>query len=172
VRSIVYQQLSGKAAATIFGRVRALFPAAHFPTAAEISARSDEELRACGLSQQKLSYLRDLTARAADGRLDFARIGELADEEVIAHLSAVRGIGRWSAEMFLMFHLGRRDVWPVDDLGIRKAVMVLHQLPAMPTPRELGPIGERYRPFRSVASWYLWRLLELTPEEQQGLVEP
>ncbi len=170
VRSIVYQQLSGKAAATIFGRVRELFAGDRFPSADQIGQKSDAELRACGLSQQKLSYLRDLAARASDGRLDFSRVGELPDEVVIEHLTAVRGIGRWSAEMFLMFHLGRHDVWPVDDLGIRKAVMVLHGLPSMPAPRELHPIGERYRPYRSVASWYLWRLLELTPEDQAAVI--
>ena len=172
VRSIVFQQLSGKAAATIFGRLRALFPSAEFPTAAQLADKSDAELRGCGLSGQKLSYLRDLCMRVMDGRLDFADFAALADEAVIERLITVRGIGRWSAEMFLMFHLGRLDVWPIDDLGIRKGVMILHALPQLPSARELSPLGERYRPYRTVASYYLWRLTELAPAEKARIAAP
>ena len=172
LRAIVYQQLSGKAAATIFGRLRALFSSSEFPTAAQLNGKTDQELRACGLSTQKLSYVRDLAARAGDGRLSFVDLEELADEAVIARLVSVRGIGRWSAEIFLMFHLGRLDVWPADDLGIRKAVGMLHALPELPSARELPALGERYRPYRSVASYYLWRLLDLPPDEQARIISP
>ena len=166
LRSIVFQQLSGKAATTIFDRVRGLFPAARFPSAGEVLAKSDAELRGCGLSGQKLGYVRDLCSRVADGRLDFAALPDLSDDEVIQKVTEVKGIGRWTAEMFLMFHLGRLDVWPVDDLGIRKGVGLLHGHAELPTAKQLEPLRARYSPYASVATWYLWRLLEL-PEEDQ-----
>lgn len=172
VRSIVYQQLSGKAAATIFGRFRALFPGPEdvFPTPAQIRAVPDEQLRACGLSGQKLGYLRDLCARAEDGRLDLLALDALDDEAIVARLTEVRGFGRWSAEMFLMFHLGRLDVWPVADLGIRKGVMLLHGLTEMPGAQQMQEVGARYRPYATVASWYLWRLFDLPAEAREALL--
>jgi 3-methyladenine DNA glycosylase/8-oxoguanine DNA glycosylase len=185
IRSIVYQQLSGKAAATIHGRLMALVAlggpggpggsapqGSEFPSAASILSRSDAELRACGLSAQKLSYLRDLCSRVHDGRLDLTALDELSDAEVLARLVEVRGFGRWSAEMFLMFQLGRLDLWPVDDLGVRKAMMKLRGLDEPPSRRELEALGEPYRPYRTVASWYLWRLLDLPAEEQDALFVP
>ena len=174
IRSIVYQQLSGKAAATIHGRLMALVAPgpAEFPAPASILARSDAELRACGLSAQKLGYLRDLCSRVHDGRLDLAALDRLADEEALARLVEVRGFGRWSAEMFLMFQLGRLDLWPVDDLGVRKAVMKLRRLDEPPSRRGLEALGEPYRPFRTVASWYLWRLHDLPKEDQDAICAP
>ncbi len=167
-RSIVYQQLSGKAAGTIFGRVRALFPQPQFPTAQQILAVSDEDLRGCGLSSQKLGYLRDLCRRVAAKELDLGRLSTLDDQAVIDELTAVKGIGRWSAQMFLMFYLGRLNVWPEADLGIRSAVRILHGHDELPTAKIMAEVGARYSPYASVASWYLWRLLELPSEERDA----
>lgn len=162
VRSIVYQQLSGKAAATIFGRFRALYPADRFPTAQEIRRTHHTKLRACGLSRQKQAALRDLCKHVAEERLPLHDVEELDDEALIERLTAVRGIGRWSAQMFLMFQLGRLDQWPVDDLGVRKGVALLLGMDgALPDKREMEAWGERCRPYRTVASWYLWRSLEI-----------
>lgn len=158
VRSIIYQQLSGKAAATIYGRFRALF-GQKFPTPAEILDAEDDALRGCGLSRAKLAYVRDLCAKIEDGSLTPEALDDMGDELIIEALTRVHGFGRWSAEIFLMFHLGRLDVWPAADLGIRKAIAALHEVP-MPSPREATLLGERYRPYRTVASWYLWRSLE------------
>lgn len=164
VQSIVYQQLSGKAAATIFGRFRALFDGEHFPTAEQILAIPEQTLRACGLSTAKTLYVRSLCQAVLEQPRFLSDCESLTDEDVVKRLTSVRGIGRWSAEMFLMFHLGRLDVWPVGDLGVRKAVQRLYGLTDLPSPKELSAIGERYAPYRSVASWYLWRLLELSTE--------
>jgi DNA-3-methyladenine glycosylase II len=160
VRSIVYQQLSGKAAATIHGRFAALFHPQPFPDPHAILARDDEALRACGLSRQKIASLRDLCSRVASGSLPLAELDGLPDLQVTEHLTQVRGIGRWSAEMFLMFHLGRLDVWPSGDLGIQKGVARLYGLRKRPTPKRMEQLGEPFRPYRTVASWYLWRLVD------------
>ena len=160
VGSIVSQQLSTKAAATIFGRFLALFPDGHIPDAAAIAAHSDEVLRGVGLSGQKVSYLRDLSARIADGRLKLDEIETLPDEEVIERLVAVRGFGRWTAEMFLMFRLHRPDVLPGGDLGIVVAIQRLYKLRKRPDAKRVLKIGEAWRPYRSVASWYLWQSLK------------
>ena len=160
VRAIVYQQLSGKAAATIYGRFRALFPADAFPEATAILATHHARLSKCGLSRQKRAAIKDLCQHVAGGRLPLGDLDPLADDEVIERLTAVRGIGRWSAHMFMMFHLGRIDVWPVDDLGVRKGLMRVRELGQMPTPKAMDALGEPYRPFRSIAAWYLWRSLE------------
>jgi 3-methyladenine DNA glycosylase/8-oxoguanine DNA glycosylase len=157
VRAIVYQQLSGKAASTIYGRLRGLFSPDTFPTPREILEVPDETLRAVGLSRQKVGYVRDLCARAADGRLDLDALATSSDDEVLRSVTAVRGFGRWSAEMFLIFHLGRLDVWPIDDLAIRKALAALHGRRREPKRHVLDALGERYRPYRTVAAWYLWR---------------
>jgi DNA-3-methyladenine glycosylase II len=159
VRATVGQQLSARAAATIFGRLIALFPDGHI-TPAAINELDDATLRRVGLSSQKLSYLRDLAARIADGRLALDELDALPDEEVIARLTTVRGFGRWTAEMFLLFRLNRADVLPVGDLGIVKAVQRLYGLRKPPDPRKLTKIGEPWRPYRSVASWYLWQSLK------------
>jgi DNA-3-methyladenine glycosylase II len=156
-RAIVYQQLAGKAAATIHGRlVDALGGEV---SAAAISAASDEALRRAGLSRQKLGYLRDLAARAVEVGIE--DLHARGDEEIIASLRAVKGIGLWTAQMFLMFRLGRPDVLPVHDLGIRKAAQRLFRLRGLPAPAKLEALAEPWRPYRTVACWYLWRSLEL-----------
>ena len=160
VRSIVYQQLSGKAAATIHARVLALFPEGRFPTPEEVLDADEAALRGCGLSRQKLAALRDLCVKVESGDLPLDRIDDLDDEPVIEALTQVHGIGRWSAEMYLLFHLGRLDVWPVTDLGIRKAVARLVGREDLPHPDAVREVGERFRPYRSVATWYLWRTLD------------
>lgn len=160
VGSIVSQQLSTKAAATIFGRFLALFPGNHIPDAAAIAAHSDEVLRSVGLSGQKVGYLRDLSARIVDGRLNLDELEGLPDEAVIERLVSVKGFGRWTAEMFLMFRLHRPDVLPGGDLGIVVAIQRLYKLRKRPDAKRVLKIGEAWRPYRSVASWYLWQSLK------------
>jgi len=160
VGAIVSQQLSTRAAATIFGRFLALFPDGEIPDAAAIAAVEDAALRGVGLSGQKVGYLRDLSARIADGRLRLDELEALPDDEVIERLTSVKGFGRWTAEMFLMFRLHRPDVLPVGDLGIVKAVQKLYRLRKTPNPKRILKIGEAWRPYRSVASWYLWQTLK------------
>jgi DNA-3-methyladenine glycosylase II len=159
VGAIVSQQLSTKAAATIFGRFVALFPDGAIPGAAAIHALEDQTLRGVGLSGQKVGYLRDLCARIGDQRLNLDELDALSDEEVIERLTAVKGFGRWTAEMFLMFRLHRPDVLPVGDLGIVTAIQRLYGLRKRPDPKRILKIGEPWRPYRSVASWYLWQTL-------------
>jgi DNA-3-methyladenine glycosylase II len=163
VGAVVSQQLSTKAAATIFGRFLALFETGQIPGAGAIAALGDDELRRVGLSGQKIGYLRDLSARIMDGRLDLDALDQLPDDMVIERLTAVKGFGRWTAEMFLMFRLHRPDVLPVGDLGIVTAVQKLYGLRTRPGPERLLKIGEAWRPYRSVASWYLWQTLLNTP---------
>ena len=160
IGAIVSQQLSTKAAATIFGRFVALFPDGHIRDAAAIAGQSDAALRAVGLSGQKVGYLRDLSARIADGRLQLDELDALPDEDVIERLTAVKGFGRWTAEMFLMFRLHRPDVLPAGDLGIVNAIQRLYRLRKRPDARRILKIGEAWRPYRSVASWYLWQSLK------------
>jgi len=160
LRSIIYQQLSGASAGAIEGRVLDLFDAGR-PTPHALAGLSDARLRNAGLSRQKISYCRDLARCALERELPSARaLGTLDDEVIIDQLISVKGIGRWTVQMMLMSNLGRPDVWPVDDFGVRKGYMVCHGLDAMPTPKGLEPLGERYRPWRSVASWYFWREAE------------
>src|SRR5262249_12737194 len=159
--AIVSQQLSTKAAATIFGRFRALFPAGAITDAHDLSKLDDAALRGVGLSRQKVAYLRDLSARIIDGRLNLEELDTLEDEEVVARLVAVKGFGRWTAEMFLMFRLHRPDVLPVGDLGIVNAVQRLYRLRKRPDPKRLMKLGEPWRPYRSVACWYLWQSLRM-----------
>jgi DNA-3-methyladenine glycosylase II len=160
VRAIVYQQLAGAAAAAIHGRLIASMDGEVTPE--RMLALSDETLRAVGLSGAKVASLRDLAAKVLDGTvvLDSRRIRALSDEDLIERLSAVRGIGRWTAEMFLIFHLRRLDVWPTGDLGVRKGYGLAWGIPT-PTPRQLEPLGNPYRPYRSVVAWYCWRAAEL-----------
>src|SRR3989442_13591797 len=162
VGAIVSQQLSTKAAATIFGRFVALFPNGTIPGPAAIASLDDATLRSVGLSGQKVSYLRDLCTRLGDGRLSLAELDTLDDEAVIERLTSVKGFGRWTAEMFLMFRLHRPDVLPVGDLGILKAVQRLYGLRKTPDARRILKIGDGWRPYRSVASWYLWQTLRET----------
>jgi DNA-3-methyladenine glycosylase II len=163
VGAIVSQQLSTKAAATIFGRFVALFPDNQIPHAAAIVALTDGQLRSVGFSGQKISYLRDLCARIADGSLDLAELEALTDEAVIERLTAVKGFGRWTAEMFLMFRLHRPDVLPAGDLGIVNAIQRLYRLRKKPKVTRILRMGEVWRPYRSVASWYLWQTLRNEP---------
>ena len=162
LRSIVYQQLSGKAAATILGRVNRLFAPRRFPVPSELLQISPERLRQAGLSAAKTAAVRDLAARTLDGTVpSLARIRRMEDEEIIERLIVVRGIGRWTAEMLLMFRLGRPDVLPVTDLGIRKGFQLTFRTRKLPEPSVITRRAERWRPYRSVASWYLYRALEL-----------
>jgi 3-methyladenine DNA glycosylase/8-oxoguanine DNA glycosylase len=154
-KSICSQQLAGAAARTIWGRVQLAVGEPFEPE--RVLATSDDALRAAGLSRAKLAALRDLAVHVADGRVDLRRIGSYDDEAVIAMLVPVRGIGRWTAEMFCIFALHRLDVWPVDDLGVRHGYGAAHGLAEMPTRAELAAAGERFRPFRSIAAWYCWR---------------
>jgi DNA-3-methyladenine glycosylase II len=161
IGAIVSQQLSTKAAATIFSRFAALFPEGAITDAHAASQFDDATLRSVGLSGQKVSYLRDLCARIMDGRLQLEELDRLPDEEVIERLTAVRGFGRWTAEMFLMFRLHRPDVLPVGDLGIVSAAQKLYKLRKRPDGKRLIEIGEAWRPYRSVACWYLWQSLRM-----------
>ncbi len=160
VRSIIYQQLSGKAAATIHRRVQDIF-GGRPPTPAELAATPDETLRAAGLSRQKLSYLKDLAARVDSGAVPLDHLDELPDDEIIAALIQVKGIGRWTAQMFLMFRLGRPNVLPELDLGIQKGIQRAYRLRSLPKPDRVKKIGARWAPFSSVACWYLWRSLDV-----------
>ena len=161
IRAIVGQQLSTKAAATIFSRFEALFQT--FPAASQVLAVPDDRLRAVGLSSQKLGYLRDLCRRIEAGQLPLDAIERMDDESVVDALTQVKGIGRWTAEMFLIFRLQRPDVLPVGDLGIVKAVQRAYKLRKAPSPDRLTRIGEAWRPYRSVACWYLWASLNNDP---------
>jgi DNA-3-methyladenine glycosylase II len=160
VRAILSQQLSGKAADTIYGRVVALVEPAGGLSARTILDLEPARLRAAGVSGPKISYLRDLATRAADGALDLHGLEMRPDDEVVAALTAVKGLGRWSAEMFLMFRLHRPDVFPVADLGIVKGMQMLTGMKRRPKPRTMLRMAEAWRPYRTVAAWYLWRLLD------------
>jgi DNA-3-methyladenine glycosylase II len=160
VRSIVYQQLAGRAAQAIHQRVRATVGDTLTPVT--LTAVPDEALRAAGLSGNKLASLRDLSAKILDGTVDLNRSSRLSDEELIAALVTVRGIGRWTAEMYLMFELRRLDVWPADDLGVRQGYGLAWGLDPPPTPKQLEPLGERFRPYRSIAARYCWEAVGLS----------
>ena len=162
VRSIVGQQLSTKAARTIYERLIALF-GGRTPTPAELLAADPEEIRKAGLSRPKVSYLRSLAEHVESGELELDRLTELPDEEVSAQLTAVKGLGQWTADMFLIFHLRRPDVLPVGDLGVRRAVERAYGLPDLPDAAQLTEIAEPWRPQRSLASLYLWRSLDNAP---------
>lgn len=160
--SITHQQLSGKAAATILGRVKERLAQGRFPSPEQVLAARLPTLRACGLSRAKALAVKDLAAKTLDGTVPTARaLHGLSDDEIITRLTMVRGIGRWTVEMVLMFRLGRLDVMPVDDLGVRKGYSVLAKLPAVVAPKALLAESERWRPHRTVASWYLWRVLDV-----------
>lgn len=160
LRSIVYQQLSGKAAGTIHARLLALFSGE--VTASELLEKSEAALRSAGLSRAKVAAVRDLATRVLDGTVpETETLRELADEQIIKRLTAVRGVGRWTVEMLLLFYLGRPDVLPVHDLGVRKGYRITYCLEELPAPRELTRYAEIWRPYRSVASWYMWRAVEL-----------
>jgi DNA-3-methyladenine glycosylase II len=158
VRAILFQQLAGAAANAIQKRFFALYGGeGQPPSPPQLLETADEQFRGAGISRQKMGYLRDLAAHVADGRLALSALPSLSDEEVIREVTAVKGLGEWSAHMFLMFHLGRPDVLPVGDLGVRNGMRITYELPAMPTPKEALEIGAPWAPFRSVGSWYMWR---------------
>lgn len=160
VASILYQQLAGAAAAAIHARFLALLDGGPLSPEA-VLALSDDALRSAGLSRGKAASIRDLAARVADGTVPLEGVQRLPDEEVIRRLTVVRGIGRWTAEMFLIFRLRRLDVWPVDDLGVRNGYRIAYGLSEVPSAKALGPEGDRFRPFRTVAAWYCWRAVHL-----------
>ena len=159
--SIVYQQLNGKAAAAIWNRVRALYPKRKRLDPAKVLATPDETLRAAGLSRAKIAAIKDLAAKTIDGTVPSGRaLLRMSDDEIVARLTTVRGIGRWTVEMLLLFDLGRPDVWPVDDYGVRKGFAKTFGRRKLPTPKQLMKLGEKWRPHRSVAAWYFWRALD------------
>lgn len=160
--SIAYQQLSGKAAATIWGRVRALYGKRKWLDPKQVLATPDEKLRAAGLSGNKTAALKDLAAKTVDGTVpSAAALARMSEEEIIERLTTVRGIGRWTVEMLLLFELGRLDVWPVTDLGVQKGYAKTFGKKKLPKPKEFLRIGEKWRPYRSVAAWYFWRALDV-----------
>lgn len=162
--SIIGQQISVHAARAIRGRFAALAEGGHYPTPEHLLALDDETLRGAGLSRGKVLSLRDLAGHLADGRIDAARFEQMEDEDIIAALLPVRGIGRWTVEMFLLFSLHRLDVWAVDDLGLRNAVWRLYELHERPGKEVMHRIAAPWQPFRGVASWYLWRSLDNEPK--------
>ena len=159
VRSIVYQQLSGKAAATIMGRLLDLAPKRTLTPRAVLKL-APEQMRSAGLSGQKVSYIRDLAEHTQSKRVDFATLGDLSDADVIEHLTQVKGIGVWTAHMFLIFALRRSDILPCGDLGVRAAIKKAYKLEALPTAKQMEELATAWRPYCSVASWYLWRSLD------------
>jgi DNA-3-methyladenine glycosylase II len=158
VESIISQQLATSAADAIFKRFKELYPS--FPTASEILATRKSKLRKVGLSGMKIEYLKDLARHVDEERFDIKSFSKMSDEEVITSLTQVKGIGRWTAEMFLIFSLGRQDVFPVGDLGLRKGVQLLFSLPEIPKPKEVEKMGQGWKPYRTVATWYLWKSLQ------------
>jgi 3-methyladenine DNA glycosylase/8-oxoguanine DNA glycosylase len=166
LKAVVYQQLSGKAAATILGRVMALAPHRRGMQPEAILGLSDELLRQAGMSRAKVLAVKDLAAKTLEGTVPtLAKLRRMDDEEILARLVSVRGVGRWTVEMLLIFRLGRPDVLPVSDLGIRRGFMLTYRKRDLPAPADIARYGERWRPFRSVASWYLWRSVELHRRE-------
>jgi DNA-3-methyladenine glycosylase II len=166
IRAIAHQQLTGKAAATILSRFFALYDGGRVPEPAELLATSDAQLREAGFSRAKVASLKDIAARTLDGTIPpRRRLARLPDEAVIERLVQVRGVGRWTVEMFLMFTLGRQDVLPVDDYGVRSGFRIAYGHEQMPRPRELAEYGLRWAPYRSLAAWYLWRAVDLHREK-------
>ena len=158
LRTILFQQLAGAAANAIQRRFLALYGEDSLPpTPEQLLATSDEELRGAGLSRQKMGYMRDLALHVHEGRLELDKLVYLDDEEVIRRITAVKGLGEWSAHMYLMFHLGRPDVMPIGDLGVRNGMRLTYGLEETPTPKQAAEIGARWAPYRSIGSWYMWR---------------
>jgi DNA-3-methyladenine glycosylase II len=162
-QAIVSQQLSTKAAATIYGRLRALMPDGESPSPEALLPLSDEALRGVGLSRQKTAYLRDLSTKVLDGSVKTGALAGMTDDEVIAELTQIKGIGRWTVEMLLIFRLARPDVFPVDDLGIARAIQKAYGFRKPPAAKRMQRLAEKWRPYRSVASWYLWASLQNKP---------
>jgi DNA-3-methyladenine glycosylase II len=169
-RAICYQQLPGAAAAAIHGRFAALYDGR--PTPEAVAATPEPLLRATGLSAAKVAAIRDLATKTLDGSVRLGGWSRLGDEEIVERLTQVRGVGPWTAQMFLMFQLNRPDVWPVGDLGVRVGYARIHGLETSPSPAELVSLGERYRPFRTVAAWYCWRTVDTPPPEVAAGASP
>jgi DNA-3-methyladenine glycosylase II len=168
LRSIFYQQLNGKAAASILGRFKDRFGGGAMPSPATILAASTRQLRSVGLSRQKIAAIRDLSQKALDGTVPTqAEIELLSNEEIVERLTVVRGIGVWTVEMLFIFHLGRQNILPASDFGVRKGFQLTFGKRKMPTPKELAAYGERWHPYRTVASWYLWRASEHLPRKKE-----
>ena len=162
VRAIIFQQLAGAAANAIYNRFVGLFPGPGFPSPEQVLAKSNAELRSVGLSEKKALYIKDLATHVRDGKLNFHRFHRMQDEEIVADLTRVKGIGKWTAEIFMMFNLGRPDVMPADDLGVQNAVKLYYRMRQRPNRKRLLKLAERWRPYRSAAAWYLWRSLDIT----------
>ena len=162
VRSVAYQQLTGKAAATILGRVKNLFPTQRFPEPQDLVRISVEQLRGAGLSRAKVAAVKDIAAKTLEGVVPTSvAIRKMSDAEILEQLTTIRGVGPWTVEMLLMFRLGRPDVLPITDYGVRKGFARTYKLDELPTPKELLAHGEKWRPYRTTAAWYMWRALEL-----------
>jgi DNA-3-methyladenine glycosylase II len=165
VRAILFQQLAGPAASAIMRRFFGYYGDEDIaPSPKQILETTDEQLRSVGVSRQKAGYLRDLALHIVEGRLDLEAMPGLSEEEVTKQITAVKGLGEWSAHMFLMFHLGRPDVMPVGDLGVRNGMKIVYGLEEPPTPKDALKIGEPWAPYRSVGSWYMWRASEAAPD--------
>jgi DNA-3-methyladenine glycosylase II len=169
-QAIVYQQLAGPAASAIWSRVAALDPGGLVPE--RVLTTPDAAFRAAGLSSNKTLSIKDLAAKVLDGTVPLGRLRRMPDDEIVRRLSVVRGIGRWTAEMFLIFELRRMDVWPVLDYGVRKGWAVAHGLAGIPTPKAFEPEGDRFHPFRTVVAWYCWRAAALGAEEAPATTAP
>lgn len=168
VQSVTYQQLNGTAAATILGRVKALFPNRRFPNPEDVLATPDERLRAAGLSRAKTAAIKDIAAKTLSGVVPHSReIVTMADDEIVERLTTLRGVGPWTVEMLLIFTLGRPDVLPVTDYGVQKGFALTYGWKELPRPKELLEFGERWRPHRTTAAWYFWRALELPKVEER-----
>ena len=162
VEAVCHQQLTGKAAQTILGRIKALHAHRPFPTPEDLLATPDDSLRAAGLSRAKVASVKDISARSIDGTIPEPKtLARLDDAEIIERLTTIRGVGQWTVEMLLIFKLGRMDVLPVDDYGVRKGFMLAYRKRDLPKPAALLKHGERWRPYRSVAAWYMWRAIDL-----------
>jgi DNA-3-methyladenine glycosylase II len=172
VRAIIFQQLAGRAALAIYGRFVEIVGGGRFPTPAQVIAAPDEDMRRAGLSRGKMAYIRDLAGHVRDGTLNFRKFARMGDEDIIAELVRIRGIGRWTAEMFLMFNLRRPDVLPVDDLGFRSAVAKAYRMSELPGAKELKVMGERWRPYRSAAVWYFWQSTRLVTMDTTAKTGP
>jgi DNA-3-methyladenine glycosylase II len=161
VQAVTHQQLNGIAAKTILGRVKALYPGCPFPSPEDLLGTPDEKLRAAGLSRAKIASIKDIAAKTLEGIVPTSRaIARMDNEAIITQLTGIRGVGPWTVEMLLMFKLGRMDVLPATDFGVRKGFALIYELEDLPAPKDLLEHGERWRPYRSFAAWYLWRALD------------
>ena len=160
LKNIIYQQLSGKAAKTIYNRFLKLFETTEYPSPDKIINTPVEDLRGAGLSNQKVTYILDLSKKYVEGTLQLDELNQKSDKEISAQLIQVKGIGQWTADMFLMFTLNREDVFPLGDLGVKKGVAIIENLPGPPTEKHMAEISEKWQPYRTIAAWYMWKLVD------------